>query len=147
MASLTCTGALARDNRNRKRRRGGQEGNKNAVKHGFYTGIPTPVEIGEIWNTVNTEGLEPELALLRLKLFTSLKRDPGNLRVIREASKLLTRWYASKFQLDKTECLAIKKLITGILRGYLGLPSSPAEKLSKQVVFLQNETGTKQENI
>jgi hypothetical protein len=101
-----------------KRKRGGKAGNRNARKHGFYAASLSPAEICEFWNIINTEGLEPELA--RVKLCSVLGRDPGNRRVLGEASKLIAGWYSSKYRLDKTNSFAVKKFVRSILQSYPG---------------------------
>jgi hypothetical protein len=40
-----------------KRKRGGQKGNGNARKHGFYSGTLGPAETRQLWNITNLEGV------------------------------------------------------------------------------------------
>ncbi len=83
MTSPVNTGLLTRVYHPAKRQRGGQPGNQNArinlvpakAGNGFYASL-SPAEICQFWNIVNTEGLEPEIAALRVKLRSSLERDP-----------------------------------------------------------------------
>jgi len=89
-----------------KRKRGGQKGNRNARKHGFYSGTLSPAETSQLWNITNLEGVDPEIAFIRVKLQSSLQHDPGNLRVIREASRLLVKWY-SRVSLRGPTCRAV----------------------------------------
>jgi hypothetical protein len=51
-----------------KRKRGGQKGNGNARKHGFYSGTLSPAEISQMWNITNLEGVDPEMAFIRTPL-------------------------------------------------------------------------------
>ena len=119
-----------------KRQRGGQQGNQNARKHGFYAGRLSPAEICQFWNTINTEGIEPEIAALRVKLRSSLERDPGNRRVLREAAKLLARWYSSKYRLDKADSSTMKKLVWDIFKSYPGLsPCQPEQPPTPTVIL------------
>jgi len=98
-----------------KRKRGGQEGNRNACKHGFYSGTLSPAETRQLWSIVNLEGVDPEIAFIRVKLQSSLEHDPGNRRVIREASRLLVRWYSANYQLDATDSNYLKRVVENIL--------------------------------
>ncbi len=91
-----------------KRHRGGQPGNQNARKHGFYSSSLNQAEICRFLNTVNLEGVKPEIAVLRLKLSSVLERNPGNRRVILEACKLLAGCYASKFNMTPGEIRKFK---------------------------------------
>jgi hypothetical protein len=99
-----------------KRKRGGQQGNQNARKHGFYSVNMSPREICEFWNFVNLDGVEPALAVLRMKLTAAIGCDPGNRRVLREAFRLLVKWYRSKYKLDRKENAEFKKYIRHILK-------------------------------
>jgi hypothetical protein len=98
-----------------KRRRGGQKGNRNARKHGFYSGSLSPAETCQLWNITNLEGVDPEIALIRVKLQSSLQHDPGNRRVIREASRLLVKWYSENYELDATDSNYLKTVVDNFL--------------------------------
>jgi hypothetical protein len=77
-----------------KTRRGGRKGNRNARTHGFYSAALSSAQTSQLWNITNLEGVEPEIALIRVQLQSSLQYDPGNRRLIREASRLLVKWYS-----------------------------------------------------
>ena len=98
-----------------KRRRGGQKGNRNARKHGFYSGTLSPAEISQLWNITNLEGVDPEIALIRVKLQSSLQYDPDNPRVIREASRLLVKWYSANYRLDPADRNYLKTVVENFL--------------------------------
>jgi hypothetical protein len=98
-----------------KRKRGGQKGNRNARKHGFYSGTPSPAETSQLWNITNLEGADPEIALIRVKLQSSLQHDPGNRRVMREASRLLVKWYSANYRLDPTDRSYLKTVVENLL--------------------------------
>ena len=51
-----------------RRKRGGQKGNGNARKHGFYSGTFSPAETSQLWNITNLEGVDPEIAFIRTPL-------------------------------------------------------------------------------
>jgi hypothetical protein len=99
-----------------KRKRGGQEGNRNACKHGFYSATLSPAEASQLWNITNLEGVDPELALIRVMLQSSLQHDPGNRRVIREASRLIVKWYGETYGLDTTTRGYLKTVVDNILQ-------------------------------
>ena len=98
-----------------KRKRGGQKGNRNARKHGFYSGTLSPAETSQLWNITNLEGVDPEIAFIRVKLQSSLQYDPGNRRVIREASRLLVKWYSANYGLDSTDRNYLKTVVENLL--------------------------------
>jgi hypothetical protein len=98
-----------------RRKRGGQKGNRNACKHGFYSGTLSPAETSQLWNITNLEGVDPEVALIRVKLQSSLQDDPGNRRVIREASRLLAKWYSANYRLDPADRSYLKTVVENLL--------------------------------
>jgi hypothetical protein len=98
-----------------KRKRGGQKGNLNARKHGFYSGTLSPAETSQLRNITNLEGVDPEVALIRVKLQSSLQYDPGNRRVIREASGLFVKWYSGIYRLDRTDRNCLKTVLENLL--------------------------------
>jgi hypothetical protein len=99
-----------------KRKRGGQPGNQNARKHGFYSSNFTTDQLCEFWNNLNLGGVEPELVALRLKLNTALCYAPDNRRILIEASKLLAKWYRSKYHLNTKDNAYLKKYVRGIIQ-------------------------------
>jgi len=109
-----------------ERKRGGQKGNRNARKHGFYSGTLSPAETSQLWNITNLEGVDPEIAFIRVKLQSSLQHDPGNRRVIREASGLLVKWYSANYRLDPTDRNYLKTVVENLLEiASLRQPASP----------------------
>jgi hypothetical protein len=98
-----------------RRKRGGQKGNGNARKHGFYSAALSPAQTSQLWNIVNLEGVDPEVALIRVKLQSSLQHDPGNRRVIKEASRLIVKWYSESYGLDATTGSYLKSVVQDLL--------------------------------
>jgi hypothetical protein len=123
-----------------KRKRGGQKGNRNARKHGFFSTALSPAETQELWNITNLEGVDPEIAFIRVKLQSSLQHDPGNRRVMREASRLLVKCYSANYWLEPTDRSYLKAVVeslleTASLRQSVGLQGS-----QKQMADRQNES-------
>jgi hypothetical protein len=114
-----------------KRKRGGQQGNRNARKHGFYSGTLSPAETRELWSITNQEDIDPEIALIRVKLQSSLEGDPGNRRVVREASRLLVKWYSENYGLDSIERNYLKAVVDNFLE--IAYMQRPAELQGSQI--------------
>jgi len=98
-----------------RRKRGGQKDNRNARKHGFYSVTLSPAQTRQLWNITNLEGVDPEIAFIRVKLQSSLQHDPGNLRVIREASRLLVKRYSANYWLDPADRSYLKTVVENLL--------------------------------
>jgi hypothetical protein len=80
----------------RRRKRGGQPGNQNARKHGFYSSAMTPEELSEFWQGLKRGTGDRELPAFRAKLASALRASPGNPRIIKEAARLMTKWVISQ---------------------------------------------------
>ena len=77
-----------------KPKRGGQPGNQNARKHGFYSKHFTPEQIEQLEAADDLKDLGPEIALLRVKLNTLLD-DPDVspdllLRAVNSVARLMS---------------------------------------------------------
>ena len=124
-----------------KRKRGAQRGNQNARKHGFYSSILSPTELCEFWNIINLEGIAPEIAVLRIKLRSLLQHDPGNHRVLGEASNLLSKLYGAKYRLAQEDTHQLNTFIKGILEQHpIPVPSQLDKPVKTDGWFLQNES-------
>lgn len=130
-----------------KRKRGGQKGNHNSRKHGFYSRTLTPDEICEFWNIANTKGIEPEVAVLLVKLRRVLRHDPGNRRAIGEATKLLTKWYSAKYRLTGANRNYLRKGIRAVLEFGLAHTERSDCDRSQKTGFSQNESSALLQSI
>jgi len=122
-----------------KRKRGGQKGNRNARKHGFFSDTLSPAETSQLWNITNLEGVDPEIALIRVKLQSSLEHHPGNRRVIREASRLIVKWYSAYYGLDATTGSYLKTVVQNLLET-ASLRQSSVQDSQKQMADRRNES-------
>jgi len=124
-----------------KRKRGGQPGNQNARKHGFYSSKMDPDEVCRFWNIVNLKGVEPEVVAFRLKLHSVLKSDPGNHRTLMEAVKMITRYYKAKCRMTGLEANAVRRAVKRSVEQYVAQsfpPSDESPALSGEI--LQDES-------
>jgi hypothetical protein len=123
-----------------KRRRGAQKGNRNARKHGFYSGTLSPAETSQLWNITNLEEVDPEIALIRVKLQCCLEHDPGNRRVIREASRLIAEWYCADYGLDPADRNYLKTVVESLLEAASLRQSAGPQGSEKQMADGRNES-------
>ena len=54
-----------------------------------------------VWNLVNLKGIDPTVALIRLKLELALQHDPANHRLLEDAAKLLTKHSSAGSHIDE----------------------------------------------
>ena len=122
-----------------KRKRGGQKGNQNARKHGFYSSALTPDEICRFWNIISQENVDPEMAILRIKLLSLFNQAPADRRILLKAAGLIVRWSAQKYRLDKSDRAYLKAAVEFVLEQYSGI-SLVVETSPKQSETLKNES-------
>jgi hypothetical protein len=72
------------------RKRGGQKGNRNALKHGYYSRIFSKEEKADFCSAGDVEGIDEEIALMRhvIKTTASKKDDKHLLLLVRAANAL-----------------------------------------------------------
>ena len=77
-----------------KRKRGGQPGNQNARKHGFYSKFFTPEQAKQLEDADDLRDLGPEIDILRVKLSTLLENPETSpeliLKTVNALAKLMS---------------------------------------------------------
>ena len=77
-----------------KRKSGGQPGNQNARKHGFYSKHFTPDQLKQLEDADDLRDLGPEIALLRVKLNALLDDPEVSIELLLRAVNSLARLMA-----------------------------------------------------
>ncbi|OGO22333.1 MAG: hypothetical protein A2Z28_02115 [Chloroflexi bacterium RBG_16_51_9] len=111
-----------------KRKRGGQRGNQNVRTHGFYSSDLSPAQISEFWHIITTEKVDPQFAIMRIKLRLLLQQEPVNRRVLRDAARLMARRESSRSMLSKAETDDMSRALFAALESQI--PGQP-EDLNK----------------
>ena len=99
-----------------KRKRGGQSGNQNARKHGFYSRVLDNVEQQNVDQAASMEGIDEEITILRVKLLSVLTKDPDNITLILRAIETLAKLLRIKYHLRKSDGSRLKTAITNVIR-------------------------------
>jgi hypothetical protein len=108
-----------------KRRRGGQKGNRNALKHGYYSKVfQDKADIKEYCKAADVEGIDEEIALIRYVIkCTALSGSEKNLSILVRATNALNRLIRTRQKLvDKNA--GMKEGIGNIIKELL-LPLGP----------------------
>jgi len=100
----------------KRRPQGGQPGNQNARKHGFYSQVLDEAEQMDLQTALDVEGIDMEIAVLRVKIKAVLENDPDNVRLIMEATNTLARLLRTKYNLDKTQGKSLKEAIGQVMK-------------------------------
>ncbi len=99
-----------------KGKRGAPKGNQNARKHGFYSKVLDEAEQLDFELATNVEGIDDEIALLRIKIKSVLERDPENIKLIMQAINALARLVRTKYNISKEDKKGLKEAIGTVLK-------------------------------
>lgn len=96
-------------------KRGAPEGNQNARKHGFYSRVLTEAEKLHLEQAYHVEGLDDEIALLRIKLLSLAETAPDRLDLQLEAANTIARLIKTRYQISKEQKKTLKEAIHKVL--------------------------------
>jgi len=99
-----------------ERKRGAPKGNQNARKHGFYSRVLDEAEQLDFELATGVEGIDGEIALLRVKIKSILKNDPENIKLITQATDALSRLVRTRYNISKEDKKGLKEAIGNVLR-------------------------------
>ena len=99
-----------------KRKRGAPKGNQNARKHGFYSKVLNEAEQLDFELATGVDGIDDEIALLRVKIKSILVRDPDNINLIMQATNALARLVRTRYNISKEDKKGLKEAIANVLR-------------------------------
>ena len=99
-----------------KRKRGAPKGNQNARKHGFYSRVLNEAEQLDFELATGVEGIDDEIALLRVKIKSILENDPENIKLIMQATNALARLVRTGYNISKEDKKGLKEAIGNVLR-------------------------------
>jgi len=98
-----------------KGKRGAPLGNRNALTHGFYAKSLTEAEKLELNKARTIEGIDDEIALLRVKIQALIANDPENITLLLDATGTLARLVRIRYRLSPKEEHGVKEAITKVL--------------------------------
>jgi len=98
------------------RKRGAPKGNQNARKYGFYTKVLDEAEQLDFELAAGVNGIDGEIALLRVKIKSILENDPDNIKLIMQATNTLARLVKTKYNITKEQKKGLREAIGNVLR-------------------------------
>ena len=102
--------------REEKRRSGAPKGNQNARKHGFYSKVLDEAEQFDFEVASDVNGIDDEIALLRVKIKSVLEKDPENINLIMRATNTLATLVKTRYRISKEQRKGLKEAIGNVLR-------------------------------
>ncbi len=99
-----------------ERKKGAPKGNQNARRHGFYSRVLDEVEKLDFELAAGVEGIDDEIALLRVKIKSLLEHDPENIKLIMAATNALAGLVKTRYNISKEDRKGLKEAIGNVLR-------------------------------
>ena len=99
-----------------KRKSGAPKGNQNARKHGFYAKVLDEAEQLDFELASGVNGIDDEIALLRVKIKSVLEKDPENINLIMQATNTLATLVKTRYRISKEQRKGLKEAIGNVLR-------------------------------
>lgn len=100
----------------RTRRKSNASKTKIKAKGGFYQKVLDEAERLDFELAAGVNGIDDEIALLRVKIKSILGDDPKNIRLIVEATNALERLVRTKYKISKEQRKGLKEAIGNVLR-------------------------------
>jgi hypothetical protein len=98
------------------RKRGGQKGNQNARKHGFYSRVLEGAERLDLELASDIDGIDDEIALLRVKIKSILEKDPENVKLIMQATNILAGLVKTRYKITSEQKKGLRDAITNVVK-------------------------------
>ena len=99
-----------------ERKRSAVRSNRRARKCDFYTKVLDEAERLDFELAAGVEGIDDEIALLRLKIKSILEREPENVKLIMQATNALERLILTRYKITKEQRKGLKEAIGNVLR-------------------------------
>jgi uncharacterized protein YjcR len=96
-------------------KRGAPKGNQNARKHGFYSRALDEAEKVELEEAAFVEGIDDEIALLRVKLRELIENHPDRIDLHIEAANTIARLVRTRYQITREQKKSLKEAIAKVL--------------------------------
>ena len=97
-------------------KKGAQPGNQNAHKHGFYSRVLQEAEKVELDEAATIEGLDQEIAILRLKMRDILQAHPERIDLQMQLAKTLARLIRTQHAITPEQKSSLKEAIKTVLK-------------------------------
>jgi hypothetical protein len=97
-------------------KRGAPKGNQYARKHGYYSRVLDESEQRDFEIATGVEGINDEIALLRVKIKSLVEHDPENIKLIIQAVNTLERLVRTEYNISKDDGKGLKEAIGNVLR-------------------------------
>jgi hypothetical protein len=96
--------------------RGKRGASRGAPKAGFYARVLDEAERLDFELASGVEGIDDEIALLRVKIKSLLENEPENVRLIMQVTNALERLVRTRYKISKEQRKGLKEAIGNVIR-------------------------------
>ncbi|MCX6007588.1 MAG: hypothetical protein NTZ34_10095 [Chloroflexi bacterium] len=97
-----------------KNRGGAPKGNQNARKHAFYSQILNESQKVQLKEAHEVEGIDEEIAILRVKFLTLMREHPDRIDLQTTAANSIARLVTTRHIIFKNDKKGLKEAITKV---------------------------------
>jgi hypothetical protein len=105
-----------KENGSKPKRQGVPKGKRNKRKRGFYSGVLENGQKQDLEVAVGVDGVDDEIALLRVKIKALMEKDPENIALLMTATNTLARLINTRYNIAKGQKKGLKEALTNVLR-------------------------------
>jgi len=95
--------------------RGAPKGDQSARKYGFYSRVLDEVEKADFEEASQLEGIDQEIALLRVKFRDLVENQPDRIDLHFQAANTIARLVRTRYQITKEQKKSLKEAIAKVL--------------------------------
>ncbi len=98
------------------KRKGSPEGSQNVPRRGFYSRALNEADELDFELAQGVEGIDDEIALLRMKIKSLLESDPEDIRLIMQATNTLARLVRTRYKISSDQKKSLTNAVGNVLK-------------------------------
>lgn len=98
------------------RKKGAPKGKKNTPRQRFYAEVLDAAERVDLEMASDVNGIDDEIAVLRVKIKSLLEKDPENLKLIMQATNTLASLVKTRYKITAEQKKGLKEAIANVVK-------------------------------
>ena len=99
-----------------KRKKSSPKGSRKSERSDFYSKVLDEAEKLDFKAAADVDGIDNEIALLRVKIKSVLEKDPENIKLIMQATNTLAGLVKTRYRINKEQRQGLKEAIGNVLK-------------------------------
>ena len=99
-----------------KQKKSSPRGSRKSERSDFYLKVLDEAEKLDFREATDVDGVDNEIALLRVKIKSVLEKDPENIRLIMQATNTLAGLVKMRYRITKEQRQGLKEAIGNVLK-------------------------------